>query len=192
MAIIGVLSDTHVPSRMRALPPTLLERLAGVDLLLHAGDLDDPAILDELARIAPVWAVCGNVHFQAPWPNDRSLPLYLDLEIEGQRILLTHGHLSFWNTLREKLWLFLPNMPGRANRRIMERLTRTFPSADVYIFGHSHRPLIQRRAAGLFVNPGAVCRTWGERPAVARLVVTPAGVEAEILPLSGQDSLLRG
>jgi putative phosphoesterase len=180
---IGLLSDTHVPARMRALPPVLFERLAGVDLLLHAGDLDDPSILDQLRQIAPVHAVRGNVHFQAPRPNDQGLPLYLDLEIESHRILLTHGHLSLWNTLREKVWLFLPDTPGRANRSIIRRLLRAFPGKDVYVFGHSHRAMTERQAGSLFINPGAVCPTRGEVASVARLTVTVSRVIARILPL---------
>jgi putative phosphoesterase len=70
MTCIGLLSDTHVPHRM----PALFERLHGVDLILHAGDLDAPAVLDELGRVAPVQAVRGNLHLQAPWPNDLRLP----------------------------------------------------------------------------------------------------------------------
>jgi putative phosphoesterase len=180
---IGLLSDTHVPARMRALPSVLFERLAGVDLVLHAGDLDDPSILEMLRQIAPVYAVRGNVHFQAPWPNDQALPLYLDLEIEGRRILLTHGHLSLWNTLKEKAWLLLPDMAGRANRSIIKRLLHAFPGRDVYMFGHSHRALIERRGAAIFVNPGAVCSTRGEAASVARVTVTVSRLDARILPL---------
>jgi putative phosphoesterase len=183
MTCIGLISDTHVPHRMPALPPTLFDRLAGVDLILHAGDLDAPAILDELRRIAPVRAVRGNRHLQAPWPNDQSLPLSLDLEIEGHRIVVTHGHLSFWNSLWEKLWLLWPDHRSRANALLVKRLARAFPGADVCIFGHSHRALVERRDGVLFVNPGAACPTEGEIASVARLKVTPDGVEAVVLPL---------
>jgi putative phosphoesterase len=183
MVCIGLVSDTHVPHRLAALPAVLFERLAGVDLILHAGDLDDPVILDELGWLAPVHAVRGNVHFQSFRPNDQRLPLFLDLEVEGKRLVVTHGHFSVWNTLWEKLWLFLPEMKGRANRVLKKRLARAFPGADVYVFGHSHQALIERRAGALFVNPGAVCPTRGEVPSVARLSVTRARVEAQIFPL---------
>jgi len=168
---------------MAALPPALYRRLEGVDLILHAGDLDDPAILDDLGRVAPVRAVRGNWHPLSPWPNDQRLPLYLDLHIEGRRIVVTHGHLSHWNTVWEKFWLLLPNQHARANRRLPRRLVRAFPAADVYVFGHSHRALVERRDGALFVNPGAVCPTDGEVASVARLTLAPGGVEAEILRL---------
>ena len=183
MAYIGLLADTHVPHRMTALPPVLFEQLAGVDLVLHAGDLDDLAVLDELCHVAPVQAVRGNLHLQAPWPNDQRLPLFRELQIEGQRIVLTHGHLSFWNSLWEKFWMVRPDHRMYANHRMMARMARVFPGADVYVFGHSHRALIERRGAALFVNPGAVCATRGEIASMARLRVMPDGVEAEIVPL---------
>lgn len=183
MTCIGLLSDTHVPHRLPALPPALFDRLAGVDLILHAGDLDDPAILDELRQIAPVQAVRGNLHLQAPWPNDQHLPLSLDLEIAGQRIVVTHGHLSFWRNLWDKHWLLWPDHKGQANACLPKRLARAFPGADVYAFGHSHRALVERRDGALFVNPGAVCPTRGEIASVARLTVTPTNVEVAILPL---------
>ncbi len=71
-------------------------------LILHASDLDDPAILDELRQVAPVRAVRGNLHLQTPWLSNQCLPLSLDLEIAGQRVVVTHDHLSFWRNLRDK------------------------------------------------------------------------------------------
>lgn len=180
---IGLLSDTHVPHRMSALPPSLIDLLSGVDLILHAGDLDDLAVLDALRRVAPTQAVRGNRHLHAPWPNDQRLPLFLELQIEGQRILLTHGHLSLWRSIAEKYWLLLPNHHDFANLRLMGRVARAFPGADVYLFGHSHRALVRRREGALFVNPGAVCPTRGEVPSVARLTVTQEAVEAQIVRL---------
>jgi putative phosphoesterase len=168
---------------MQALPPTVFDRLAGVDLVLHAGDLDDPAILDELAGIAPVQAVRGNFHLQSPWPNDQRLPVALDLAIEGCRIVVSHGHLTLWNSVWEKAWLFFPAHRDRANRHMMARLARAFPGADVYVFGHSHCALTERRDGALFVNPGAVCPTPRQTASVAILTVTSGDTQVEIHPL---------
>jgi putative phosphoesterase len=178
---VGVISDSHVPHRMAALPPAMLERLSGCDLILHAGDLDDPRILEPLAAIAPVKAVRGNWHLLAPWPNDQQLPLFHDFELEGQRILLTHGHLSVWNSFWEKRLLLFPNHHEQFNRSMMRRLPEAFPGADVYVFGHSHKPLIERHAGALFLNPGAVCPTLGVRSSLALLTVTPDRVTAQIV-----------
>jgi hypothetical protein len=181
--IVGLLSDTHVPNRMTTLPPSLLERLSGVDLILHAGDLDDPVILETLGHVAPVQAVRGNFHLQSPWPNDRRLPLFLDLMLAGQRVVVTHGHFSFWNSLREKLGMWRPDHRLRVSARIMARLTRVAPGADVYVFGHTHLAMIKRQNDALFVNPGAVCPTPYTAPSMARLTLMPDQVKAEILAL---------
>jgi predicted phosphodiesterase len=66
---------------------------------------------------------------------------------------------------------------------MLKDVPRAFPGADVYVFGHSHRALVERRDGALFVNPGAACPTRDETPSVARLVVTPDSVEAMILTL---------
>ena len=67
----------------------------------------------------------------------------------------------------------------------MGRLARAFPGADVYVFGHSHKAVIQRRGGALFVNPGAVCNTGRAGPTVARLTLTEREVAAEIVSLRG-------
>jgi putative phosphoesterase len=168
---------------MAALPTSVFERLAGVDLILHAGDVDDPTILDELGQIAPVQAVRGNRHLQSPWPNDQRLPLFLDMEVDGQRIIVTHGHLSLWNTVLDKPWLLIPRYRKQVNSCLMERVSRAFPGATVYIFGHTHRASAKWRDGVFFVNPGAVCPSPRDVPLVARLMVTPKSVEAEIVPI---------
>lgn len=183
MTLIGLLADTHIPHRLAALPAAMFDRLSGVDLILHAGDVVDVSVLDDLRRIAPTQAVRGNLHLQSPRPHDQSLPWVLDLSLHGHRIILSHGHLSHWNSLWEKVWLLHPNHHAFANQRLMRRLARALPGADVYVFGHSHRSLVARHHGALFINPGAVCPTHGETASVARMRVTPAGVEAEILPL---------
>ncbi len=184
--IVGLLSDTHVPHRMAALPPSLFERLDGVDLILHAGDLDDPVILDELERVAPVKAVRGNFHIQSPWPNDRHLPLFLDLMLDGHRVVVTHGHFSFWNSFVEKFGMWRADHRLRVSARIMTRMARVVPGADVYVFGHTHLAMVKRQAGALFVNPGAVCPTPYTTPSMARLTLTPdraEGASIEFLPL---------
>jgi putative phosphoesterase len=168
---------------MPALPPAVFDLLAGVDLILHAGDLSDPAILVELRRVAPVQAVRGNLHLQAPWPNDQRLPLTLDLEIKGRRTVVTHGHISLWKSFLEKLWMFVPDHHRHLNRILAKRVARAFPGADVYVFGHTHQALVERWEGALFVNPGAVCPTRRKVSSVARLQVMAGGAEAEILPL---------
>ena len=183
MTCIGLISDTHVPNRLPVIPAAVFEHLGGVDLILHAGDVDDPAILGELRQFAPVKGVRGNWHLLAPWPNDHRLPLFLDLQIEGQRVILTHGHLGLWNNFVEKFWLFLPDRRRRVNEILVKRLARRFPGVDVYVFGHTHRALVERRDDALFINPGAVCPARGQTASMGRLTITGGRAEVEIISL---------
>ncbi|RMF32056.1 MAG: metallophosphoesterase [Chloroflexi bacterium] len=188
MIRIGLISDTHIPHRLAALPPAVFEKLAGVDLILHAGDVDDLKVLAQLGRIAPTLGVRGNIHFQALAPNDRALPLALPLEIHGHRLLLTHGHLSLWHSLTDKRYGIQSLLgwrvdDGTVNRRLIRRLARAFPQAEIIIFGHSHKPCVERVDHQLFVNPGAVCPTPWASPSVGILHLAPGQVEVELLPL---------
>ena len=134
-----MLADTHLQTAPpgdrrtgRRLPETVYAHLKGADAILHAGDLLDQGVLDQLAEWAPVHAVLGN--------NDRSLvgmlPLTRMVRIGGVRIGLIHDSGA---------------SPGRAGR-----LRRRFPDADVVVFGHSHAPVNETGQDGqLLFNPGS-------------------------------------
>ena len=78
---LGILSDTH-----NLLRPEVLEALAGVDAILHAGDISSRAVLDRLGKIAPVYAVRG--HADQDWGED--VPPFVDMELGGLHIYMTH------------------------------------------------------------------------------------------------------
>lgn len=141
------------------LRPEALTALSGVALVLHAGDVGGAWILDRLRRIAPVHAVCGNVDMPGP-----GLESAVDLEIEGARIHLSHG-----------------NELGRPSpATLLARYT-----ADVIVYGHTHRPLVERAGPRLVVNPGAAGpRRFNLQPSVARLTITAGSAEAEIIRIS--------
>jgi uncharacterized protein len=123
---IGLISDTHGQLRAK-----VLESFQGVDLILHAGDIGDLNVITELETLAPVHAVHGNTDdAQVAARYGESV----ELQVDGVRIAMTHGHL-----------LGAPTAPG---------LRRMFPTADVIIYGHTHR---QRVDPGkpLLINPGA-------------------------------------
>jgi putative phosphoesterase len=132
--LIGLVSDTHVPRRSKALPDWLLDGLQGVDLILHAGDLTDRSVLRALAAVAPVEAVAGNG--DAPdlcaELGERKL-----LTLEGYRIGLVHGHGVKGNTLSRAMAAF-------ADQHL-----------NVIVFGHSHIPYQQWHEGTLLVNPGS-------------------------------------
>jgi uncharacterized protein len=126
--LAAVIADTHVPRRARALPEGLTPHLGRADLVLHAGDLMDPALLEELAAYAPVKAVRGNL-------DPPGLPETLEFEFGGARVAMIH------------------DSGGRRGRRT--RLRRRFPDARVVIFGHSHIPFLEDESGLMLLNPGS-------------------------------------
>lgn len=92
-AAIGLVSDTHMPYRRRTLPTNLADVLGGVDLLLHAGDVGELWVLDQLSAIAPVIAVHGN---DDSADAQRELPYQQVITVAGERILLWHSHFPDW------------------------------------------------------------------------------------------------
>lgn len=147
---IGLISDTHGKLR-----PEVFNALEGVDLILHAGDIGDLAIITELETIAPVHAVHGNTDdFDIREKHGESVELTYD----GVAIAMTHGHLLGSPTPRS--------------------LRMKFPDAHVVIYGHTHVPLIDRHATPLVINPGAAGPArFNLRPSVAVLTVPELTLE---------------
>jgi putative phosphoesterase len=119
---VGVISDTH-----GLLRPEALQTLAGVDRILHAGDIGDPAILDRLRAIAPLTAIRGNIDTAG---TCALLPPTEVIELAGKLIYLIHD--------REDLDL----NPAAAG-------------IDVVITGHSHRAVVETLKGVLYLNPGS-------------------------------------
>jgi putative phosphoesterase len=130
---LAIISDTHLPRRARAIPEPCLERLRTADAILHAGDLIEASVLEELEALGPpVHAVRGNVdaaELQA------RLPLTRVVEAGGARLAMVHDG-------------------GPAQGRL-ERLRRRFPDAHAVVFGHSHIPLHEERHGFAIFNPGS-------------------------------------
>lgn len=128
-----VLSDTHlVAATLDRLPDEVWAMAGAADVVLHAGDVVDAALLDALGERAPTHAVLGN--------NDHGLehrlPEWLALELSGVAVAMIHDSGA---------------TVGRA-----ARMQRRFPDAQVVVFGHSHDPLVQQVEGGpLLVNPGS-------------------------------------
>src|SRR5687768_1713811 len=101
MLTIGVISDTHIPDRARGLNPRVIPlfQQAQVDAILHAGDISTPRVLEQLSRVAPVYAVRGN----RDWVALRRLPKSLRLTFDGVVIGLAHGHGHWWNYLIDRV-----------------------------------------------------------------------------------------
>lgn len=152
---IGLISDTH--GQLRA---DVHRALAGVSMILHAGDVCGDEILDELNRIAPTLAVFGNCDA----PDDPRLVERLDVEIGGVRIHVSHGHEL--------------GRPGSA------KVAAAY-DADVCVYGHTHRQSLERVGERLVVNPGAAGpRRFDLVPTVAILMISDGRAEAELVTLA--------
>ena len=187
--LIGVISDTHIPHRMQEIPPRVYEQLKGCEVILHAGDLEDIHILESLKQIAPVYAVRGNIHWQASMgAHDQDLPLSVTLPIGGHVIYLTHGHMNFLRTMVDKVVHFStqPTLT-EVNQIIMGRLAHVKPpEADIVIFGHTHKSCSEWINGTLYFNPGAVCDTArpSVHPSMGLLLLKADGsVHTELLPV---------
>ena len=180
MTTIGVISDTHIPDRVPRLNPRALQvfQQAGVQQILHAGDIMSQIVLDELAQVAPVQAVRGNRDI---W-NLKHLPSHLQLEIDGVRIGLTHGHGTLYNYLSEKFDIAIK---GKRVGRYLQRVVADFPQAQVIVFGHLHVAGILNLEGKLVFNPGSASCPFPRslKPSVGLLYIEYGQARAEIIEL---------
>lgn len=133
--MIGVISDTHIPRRSDELPLEVIEGFKGVEMILHAGDLTDESVIEKLEKIAPVYAVQGNVDHPT---LKEILPRKRIVEYKGFRIGLMHGH-------------------GDDGYSTLSRVLNAFKDDNVHavVFGHSHKPVNERVNGMLVFNPGS-------------------------------------
>ena len=152
--VIGLISDTH-----GLLRPEAVTALRGAALIVHAGDVGTSRILAELRKLAPVQAVYGNVDD----PADPQLTKTLNLEVDGVRIHVSHGH----------------EFGSPTPAVLLESY-----DADVIVYGHTHRPLVHRARSRLVVNPGAAGpRRFDIQPSVALMTIEGGKVDVRIIEL---------
>jgi len=192
LLIVGVVADTHVPDRATSLHPALIPTLKEkkVDLILHAGDICIPRILEELNQVAPVTAVCGNRDLVF----GNKLPHIQKLELAGVPVILTHGHGSWLNYMNDKVHHFFE---GYRLERYMNTVRKTAgvyvnhsleTIPTVFVFGHTHRPANIWQQGSLLFNPGSpsVFQKVDFRPTLGLLYFSAdAKVEGEIIELQG-------
>jgi uncharacterized protein len=151
---IGVVSDTHGRVHMR-----VLELFAGVDRILHAGDVGNDDVLALLETVAPVTAVRGNTDH---YPEASRLPDEARVDMDGARILVVHD---------ESRWL-----AGQDEANL--------GALDVLVAGHTHQPRAETLGGLLHLNPGSASSGgYGRLPTVAFLEVGGARPQARIVPL---------
>ena len=180
---VGVIADTHIPDRVRFLHPQVIPLLQAnrVDLILHAGDISSPSVLDELGKVAPVNAVRGN----RDWLFLNTLPLVLKLTLANVPVVLMHGHGGFTNYLKDK-YLFIRD--GYVFERYLKKLVKLVPEARVIIFGHTHRVENVMIDGRLWFNPGSASLDYTEdnSPSIGILRFFDRGeVKGEVLGLDG-------
>jgi putative phosphoesterase len=148
---IGVISDTHGLVR-----PAAIDVLRGSELIIHCGDVGDPAVLDALRALAPVRAVRGN-NDKGGWAA--KLPCSEVVEAGGQMLYVLHD----------------------VSELDLEPAAAGFAAV---LSGHSHRPSVERRRGVLYLNPGSAGpRRFSLPIAVAKLTVSPRRCDARIVEL---------
>ncbi len=162
--IIGLISDTHVPTRAHTLPNGVLTAFEKADFILHAGDLVNLSVIDELEQVAPVLAVRGNMD---TGKIGELLPEVNVLKLFAWKIGLVHD-------------------PGSLTDLSRLQQIATENGFDVLVYGHTHTASIVWVGKTLFVNPGSptcpqppfLCK-----PSVALLKVTKEEIKPEIIEL---------
>ena len=169
---IGVISDTH-----GHFDPRLRNVFAGAELILHAGDVGGQDILDQLAEIAPVRAVRGNID-----PPQLKLPSSLQVVCNRHRIEVLHILSVPQSELQA--WARLPSAGGKRSFR-REAFSRSFiDSTRAVIFGHSHTPCLVALGSRVFFNPGSAGRRRFSLPRCCGILeVAPRGIRASIVLL---------
>lgn len=158
---IGVLADTHMPSRARDLPHLVASAMRNVDLILHAGDMTTLDALERIRRLGPpVLAVRGNTDL----PDvGMTLPVQRIVQVGPWRIGVVHGNGGTGNTTPE-------------------RARRSFSEVACVIFGHSHQPMNERVDGVLMFNPGSPTdRRTAPSFSYGLLRVTDEGITGEII-----------
>lgn len=159
---IGVIADTHIPARAGYLPPAVFSEFNKAQLILHAGDLVEEKVIDELSALAPVEAVAGNMD---SYKLKRKLGKIKLIRIGRTTIGLLHGDI--------------------AGRRVEYNQVRNYFNPlkpQAIVFGHMHEPLNEFYDGILYFNPGsAVDPRRTARPSIGRLIITAESVHGEII-----------
>ena len=160
--LVGVISDTHDSATRgrRPLDPVFdFFQRAGVGLILHAGDVGHASILERLDAIAQVAAVRGNAD---PLELIETLPDRVKIEVGSHVVLLLHGH--------------------HGKTALKAARSAASPEVDLIVFGHSHRPLIDREGSTILFNPGSPTeRRWNPHFGIGLVRISDAGIEPELI-----------
>ena len=159
---VAVIADTHTMGMSRTMPFSVWPHLETADHILHAGDVCDPALLEELKALAPLTVVMGNCD---GWDvREWGATDEAEVELGGIKIAMLHD--------------------SGAKTGRWERMRERFPDARVVVFGHSHIPWNEDRSGLLCFNPGSP--TWKRQapfPSMGLLWIEDGNVEGDIFPV---------
>jgi len=164
LKIIGVISDTHIPTRAKAIPRKVFEILRGSDMIVHAGDLVQLRVLEDLKETAPVVAVHGNMDHREVVER---LPRMDSIRVYDWKIGVIHDSGALFGIDR------------------MVRLARE-NDFDVLIFGHTHSPFLKERDKTIFLNPGSPTNPlppFLSSPSVGLLKISEEAIEPRVIKL---------
>jgi putative phosphoesterase len=160
---VGLISDTHVPTRAKCIPKTVFRIFENVDYIVHAGDLVQLAVIDELEQLAPVLAVHGNM--DGPEVSG-ALPKLNALKIFDWKIGVMHDPRTLF---------------GMSKMREIAKQN----NFNVFVYGHTHNANIKWEGKTLYINPGSATNPlpFTNKPSVALLKVTKETVTPEIIQI---------
>jgi len=158
---VGLISDTHVPVRAKCIPKTVFKVFENVDFIVHAGDLVQLAVIDELEQLAPVLAVHGNM--DGPEVSG-ALPKLNSLKVSDWKIGVMHDPSTTF---------------GMGKMREIAKQN----GFNVFVYGHTHNSSIKWEGRTLYINPGSATNptSFIARPSVALLKVTREAIVPELI-----------
>lgn len=158
---VGLISDTHVPIRARCIPKTVFQVFQNVDFIIHAGDLVELAVIDELEQLAPVLAVHGNM--DSPQVSG-ALPKLNSLKVSDWKIGVMHDPSTLF---------------GLGKIREIAKQNEF----DVFVYGHTHNSNIKWEGKRLYINPGSPTNpvSFISKPSVAVLRITREAIVPKVI-----------
>lgn len=176
---IGVLADTHIPDRCRTLPARVVEIFSSVEIILHAGDITQLGVLQQLQEsVSLTFAVYGE-------RDPEAVRAYLQetqvLEFGGRRVGLIHGHRDPRAELNARVRGWLGRRQPYDDAFIAYLLGR-FSDVDAIVFGHTHQPYAKIHNGVFLFNPGSLVPRAGA-PSVGLLEIDARGIGGRILPV---------
>lgn len=174
---IGVIADTHISHQNWSLPARLRDVFAGVELILHLGDICELGVLRELQNeYTLTMAVYGEC-------DDELVRRYLEaekvVEFGRRRIGMIHGH----RPERAGLLALLRRLLGPPEEDLPGYLLSRFENVDCILFGHTHRPYNRLHGGVLLFNPGPAVELAGRPPSVGILEISNRAITGKIVPL---------